>query len=679
MTALFCDVVGSTTMAERLDPEEWAEIMNEAFELFRRPVVRYEGTVMRLMGDALLALFGAPSAHEDDPQRAVLAGLAIVEAVAPLRARLKRDRDWDFNVRVGINTGPVVVGAVVASVTPEYTALGDAVNVAARMEQGALPGTVQISGATHRAVAPLFDCEPLGGIDIRGRSETVEAYRVIGATANPGRLRGVPGVSAPLVGRQQELALLKRALGEVGQGRGQVVCLIGEAGLGKSRMLEELKEFWTREHGSRLWVASHGVAYESGRPYGLFQHRMREFFGVEIEDSAEVVHAKVAAGMRAQGMAEDQIRLCSIAAERMIAARALHDAPDVPAEAIKAEIRSQTYGAWLKLAPESPVVMVFDDLHWADNASGELLEHLLRLTREVPILFLLAFRPERQSPAWQLKGAAESGYPERYTEVVLRPLDPAETDNMVSALLRIADLPAELRRLIVRKTEGNPYFVEEIVRTLIEQGLVVRSADGMHWRSTASVDDVTLPDSLQALLMSRIDRLDRETRSTLQLAAVIGRSFYYRILRAISERSTRLDAHLATLALVELVLEASQDPELVYMFKHELARDAAYGSILNRKKREFHRRVAEAIEALFPNDPEENSHRLAQHFEAAGDDARAVRYYRMAAETAAAVSANFEAASHYARAIDAARRSRAPESEQSELQSRRAALLKLSA
>jgi class 3 adenylate cyclase len=677
ITALFCDVVGSTGLAERLDPEEWAEIMNRAFELLSAPVARYEGTVARLMGDALLAFFGAPTAHEDDPQRAVRAALDMLEAIQPYREELRRRNGIDFDIRVGMNTGPVVVGDVGSAVASEYTAMGDAVNVAARMQQTAAPGTVRLSATTYRAVEPLFEAEALGPIDVKGRVEPVDAYRVIRPRARPGRLRGIPGITAPLVGRDGELARLREALEELRQGRGQVVSLIGEAGLGKSRMLDELRQLWTGEFGQRLWIVSHGVAYDASRPYGLFQQRMREFFGIELDDPTEAIHRKVTEGMRAQGMPEEQIALCTIAAERLIAAKALHDAPDLPADAIKAEIGAQMYAAWRRLASDSPAVLVFDDLHWADHASAELIVRLLGLTTEVPILFLFAFRPERESPAWMVRSTAMSDYSDRYTEIVLQPLDATKTDDLVSALLQIADLPGELRSLILRKTEGNPYFVEEIVRTLIDGGVVVQSRDGLHWKAATRVEDIKIPDTLQALLVARIDRLDRETRATLQLASVIGRSFYYRVLQKLSDSAIALDRHLEALALVELVREASRLPELEYMFKHELARDAAYGSILNRARRDLHRRVAQAIEALFPDKLEENAHRLAQHFEASGDAERAGRYYEMAGQAAEGLSANVESAAHYQRAVEAAERRGAPDEERSRLRRRRDEVLVL--
>jgi predicted ATPase len=266
----------------------------------------------------------------------------------------------------------------------------------------------------------------------------------------------------------------------------------------------------------------------------------------------------------------------------------------------------------------------------------------------------MAFRPERQAPAWQIKLQAETEFPHRYTEINLRPLDAANTDALVSALLAIADLPAELRELILRKADGNPYFVEEIVRTLIDQQVVRPTPDGLRWVASTNVRDISIPDNLQALLMARIDRLDQETRATLQMASVIGRSFYYRILKAISDSAMALDKHLGSLERVELLRETSRNPEIEYMFRHELARDAAYNTILNRRRREFHERVGEAMEAIFADRVEEHAHRLAQHFALAGDGHKAAHYFELAGDLASGVHATAESSAYYRRAVEAA-------------------------
>ncbi len=655
VTVLFCDVAGSTAMAERLDPEEWTEVMNEAFELLIAPIHRYEGTVTRLLGDAILAFFGAPLSHEDDPQRAVLAGLQIIEDLRPFRERLRVEQQLDFNVRIGINTGPVVAGDVGPALASEYTAMGDAVNVAARMEQTAQPGTVQIAGSTHRLIEPVFDFESLGAIEVKGKAEPVPAYRVLGRKAAPGRLRGIPGLSAPLIGRASEMEKLQAVISGVIQGRGQIVCLIGEAGLGKSRILEELRARWETETGGQApWLESRGISYDATRPYSLFRQRARQMMGIEDDDPPDVMRQKIAISLQLQNLTPEEIALCTPTAETLMAVREVSDKPQLPPEVLKRVLFDNVLSAWRQMASRTPTAMVFDDLHWADLASVELLIHCFQLVEETSLLLILAFRPERQSPAWLVKQRAEAEYPHRYVEVELKALSSQDTDALVSSLLTIADLPPALRQLILQKTEGNPFFVEEVVRTLIDAGAVVRDETGMHWRSTTRVEDISIPDNLQALLMARIDRLEVEARRTLQLASVIGRSFYHRVLKVISNTTVALDRQLSTLQRVELIREAARVPELEYMFRHELTRDAAYNTILRRRRREFHRHVGEAIEALFPDRLEDEAHRLAHHFHEAGDGERALKYYTLAGDSAAKLNANTEAIAHYSHALEGA-------------------------
>jgi class 3 adenylate cyclase len=652
ITVLFCDVVNSTGLAENLDPEDWTDLMNRAFERLNGPILRYEGTVAKLMGDAVLAFFGAPISHEDDPQRAVLAGLDMIAAIGVFREEVRKELGIDFNVRIGINTGPVVVGDVGSARAMEYTAMGDAVNIAARMEQTAAPGIIQISHDTYRLIEPYFECEPLGGVELKGKSEPVQSYRVL-RTKSPSP-HAHRGVSAPLIGREREFNALKAALDGIMQGRGRIVCLIGEAGLGKSRLIAELFKEAERCGLAQGWDVAHGVPYDSNRPFGLFQNFARQMLGIELDDPPNVIHHKVDNGLRASGAPDEVVALCSVALERIIAAKVLHEAPDYPAEVVRKDIFDTVYPAWLAHSRAGPRVLVLDDLQWADQASVDLLVHLFKLVEEAPVLIICAFRPERQSPAWQAKLKADTDFPHRYDEIRLEPLDARNTDALVSALLSITDLPADLRQLILRKTDGNPYFIEEVVRSLIDQGVVFQTESGLRWKTGTRVEDIPIPDSLQALLMARIDRLDEQTKATLQAASVIGRAFYYRILETISESAMALDKQLVSLERAELLREAGRVPELEYMFKHDLARDAAYNTILNRKRREFHRQVAEAIEKLFSDRLEEHAHRLAQHYELAGEHEKAVKYYTMAGEAAEAVHAIADSTAHFNRALDAA-------------------------
>ncbi len=637
-------------MAEQLDPEEWADIMNEAFEYLTGPVYRYEGTVARLMGDAILAFFGAPTSHEDDPQRAVLAGLDIVSSIAPFREQIKKEYGFDFDVRVGINTGPVVVGDVGSAQAFEYTAMGDAVNVAARMEQTALPGTVQVAETTYRLIAPLFEFESLGGVEVKGKNEPVPSYRALQPKAEPGRVRGIEGLDSPLVGRDAELATLSEILEGAAQGRGHIVSLIGEAGLGKSRLMAEVRAEW--EAQGRFWAEGRGVAYDMNRPYGVFYHLAHRLCGLNESDTPQQAHDKIQLAFAE--FPEEERPQAVQATEMLLAVQGL-DRPDLQGDAFKRELFAAMRGIW-RIAGQKCTVLVMDDIHWADPESMELLLHLVDLVEEVPLVLICAFRPDRQANSWKFRQQVEADYPHLYTEINLQPLKGEDTQTLVNNLLAISDLPDQARQLILEKTEGNPFFIEEVVRTLIDSGVVERDETGEHWRATTAIEKIAIPDNLQALLVSRIDKLDPEARRTLQVASVIGRSFYYQVLKRVSDESVALDRQLSTLQRVDLIREAARVPDVEFMFRHELTRQAAYDSILRRSRPEFHRQVGEAMEQVFAGRLDEESHRLAYHFSEAKDDDRALWYSVSAATNAAHLYANNEAVRHYGRALEIADR-----------------------
>jgi predicted ATPase len=628
--------------------------MNEAFDLITRPIARYEGTVAQFTGDGLMALFGAPISHEDDPRRAILAGLEMVQSISAFRKQFKRDYGHDFNIRIGINTGLVIAGHVGSGLATEYTAMGDAVNVAARMEQTAEAGTVQITADTGKAVEGAFELEPLGGIEVKGKSAPVDAFRVLAVKRDT---TSVHHSRTPLIGRDKELQKLLHIAQVVHQGRGQVVCLIGQAGLGKSRLVAELKRAWVEKMGDRTWDYGEGVPYDASRPYSLFQDMARRMFDVKMDDRPEQIHAKVYESFRAMEAPEEAKSICSIAIQRIISAKVLHDRPDFPAEAIKADLFNVVGPAFFSAAQHSPIVVAFDDLQWADPASVELLGHLMTMMDQAPILFLLAMRPERQSPAWKLRHLADTDFNHRYTEMVLQPLDAAVTDELIDALLHVIDLPRDVHDYVLRKTEGNPYFVEEVMRYFIERGAIQVTDEGPKWDVSSDISETSLPDSLQSLLMARMDRLSKEAKSTLQLASVVGRTFYHRILSQLSDSTLELDKHITSLERLELIQEEMRLPELEYMFKHEITRDAAYSSILTRHRKQLHRQVAEAMEVVFKNALDGNAHRLAYHFSEAGDTDKALQYYEMAASAAAGLNATTELAAHLRDALQIAERS----------------------
>lgn len=656
ITMLFCDVTGSTAVAEQLDPEEWAEIMNEAFEFMIAPIYKYEGTVARLMGDGLLAFFGAPIAHEDDPQRAVLAALEIVEGVRAFAAEIERDYGLAFDVRVGINTGPVVVGNVGSDLALEYTAMGDAINLAARMESTAVPGTVQISDYTYRLVAPLFDVTEREALTVKGKREPVRSYQVVGPKAQPGRLRGIQGVETPLIGRSAELHTLIAALEDLNQGRGRIIFLLGEAGIGKSRLIEEVRQAWrtmqTDDGASDgRWGSVGAVSYGAHRPYGMIKYQLRQECHIRESDPAPTARAKLENTF--DGLPPD-LRQRAQQLFAILLGAAQEDGLRPEGEAFQRELCALMLQTTRLIIGGRPMVYVADDLHWGDPASVSVYQHLFQLVESEPVLFLCAMRQEQQTPAWQARGFAATTYPDVYTEIHLAPLPAEDSAALVHSLLDIGDLPASLQDDILSKAEGNPFFIEEVVRALLESGAIARTASGLRWQGNGATE-VRIPDTLQALLLARIDRLEKEVKFTLQLASVIGRSFYERVLEMIANAAEALDDHLERLEQMQLIQEAARLPELEYTFRHALTRDAAYRSILHRRRRQFHRRVAEALETLFPDRLDEEAHRLGYHFEEARDFGRALDYYTMAGDHAARLYANTEAAENYGKAIVLAR------------------------
>jgi class 3 adenylate cyclase/predicted ATPase len=674
VTMLFCDIVGSTSMAEQLGPEVWAELLHEALGRLIEPVERYDGTVARLMGDGLLAFFGAPRAHEDDPQRAILAGLAILDAIRPLQEHVQRRHALDFNVRIGISTGLVVVGDFGSHSQFEYTAVGDAINVASRMEETAEPGTIRVAGATWRLTAPFFDFEPLGEVEVRGRRRPEAVYRVRGARAVSGRLWDVAGLDTPLVGRGPELDLLVRAYDELRQGRGQIILLTGEAGLGKSRLIGELRRYWETDAAQLAagspgiaWMENRLVSWESIQPYGALQRRLRHQAGIGPDDSAAAAREKVARLIQRYPpeMHERATRMMELVL-------AIDDdsgsgsQPRTGSSVDGREFKRHMFAVmWEMLRgwnQGGPVVFVGEDYHWFDSASAELMTHLLGLVEEAPILFICTFRPDATGPIQQFSEVARTRYAARCTEIQLRPLPLDDSGALLDELIDPRALAGRLRAAILQRAGGNPLFIEEFVRSFGDQGLLEPAgADATRWRPVAGADlaTVAIPDSLQALLLDRLDRLDPSHRQTLQQAAVIGVTFSLRVLRALTDSEDDLELDLATLVRLGLVEELAGTTEREFGFRHALIWETVSGTLLQRKRQALHRLVAEAMERLYADRLDEHAAALGLHYLAA-EDGRAIEWLARAAERAQAVHEPWAAVEHIDRANELARRLDAP-------------------
>jgi class 3 adenylate cyclase/tetratricopeptide (TPR) repeat protein len=648
VTMMFCDVKGSTHAAEQLDPEEWSEIINGAFSHMIKPVFKYEGTVARLMGDGILAFFGAPLAHEDDPQRAVMAGLDILSGISPYRETILQEWGIEFDVRIGINTGLVVVGAVGSDLRMEYTALGDAINLAARMEQTAKPGSIQITHDTYNLVNPLFEFEELGGITIKGKDEPVNAYRVLGRKATARRVRGIEGLHAEMVGRDREMEVLKGIVDDLKQGVGRIIMVLGEAGLGKSRLISETRTVFQDIIGTDgAWHETNSLSYETNQAYALVQRLIQQIGDIGYDDAPRMIQKKLETLIN--DLPEEHRLRAKHIFESLFSLTKENGDSLQEGETFKQELY-EVMDIWLRMRfSDQPTVFIFDDMHWSDAASMHLLNHLLQLSDVIPILIICALRMDHKSPAWQIKTTAEVEYRHRYTEIFLHPLSEADSNELINRLLAIAELHGELRKNILEKSDGNPFFIEEVVRALIENKIVVseeRVENGItnhYWVSVSDGAEFSIPDNLQSLLAARMDQLEETTKATLQLASVIGRNFYLRVLQAVNTYSPELDKQVGILLRLDMIRESARVPEVEYSFRNPLTQEAVYKTILLKHRREFHKRVAEAMEALYQERLEGKYGLLSHHYSLAGERDKAIEFCRKASQHAVNVYAYNEA------------------------------------
>jgi class 3 adenylate cyclase/tetratricopeptide (TPR) repeat protein len=632
VTVLFADVSGFTSLAEALDPEEVHALMNRAFELMLAAVHRYEGTVNQFLGDGLMALFGAPVALEDHARRAALAALAMQDALEAYREDLRRRRRIDFRVRMGLNTGLVVVAAIGDNLRMDYTAVGDTTNVAARMQQMAEPGQVVVADATRQLVEPYFHLQSLGPAHLKNRAEAVPAWML-------GRPRPTPEARplTPLLGRAGPLGALERAWAAARDGRGQAVYVVGEPGIGKSRLLLELRHRIGRE---ATWLEGQCLSFGQATAFLPIADALRQGFGITEADTESAIVEKVTRSLAAHGE-----RAAGIAPYIRYALSV--DPGDGGVAAMDpTERRARMFRALHQLIRLSslrrPVVLVVEDLHWIDSASEDYLAAQSDELAGLPLLLVLTWRPSYRPR-----------FPEHtyVSRAVLEPLGEADGLRLVGAALRSEALPPELSALIARKAEGNPFFLEELARAFLDTGAVRREGERLVLARPLSAIEV--PRRVQDVIAARIDRLGDDQKRTVQVASVIGREFGLRLLRRVAEATDRLERALADLKSLEFVYEKAAFGDVEYVFKHALTQDVAYESILQARRRELHARIGAGMEELYADRLDERADELAHHFTRGEVWLRAARYCRQAGDRAAALCVDAKAVELYERALDA--------------------------
>ncbi len=655
VTALFADVVGSTALGERLDPEDLQAVVGEGVARAVRAAEALGGHVERVAGDGALVLFGAPVAHEDDAERAVLAGLRVLEAIDLYSRELTGERGLEgFAVRVGVETGLAVLAPMGGARPIQFGAMGDAINTAARLEAAAGPGSMLVGPHTFDLVEPAFEWSDPVELSLKGKAGAVIARRPRARRAVGGR--GAEPGGTRLVGRERELETVQRTLDELISGTGGVLLVSGEAGLGKTRLLAELRrrlERMSRRGGHARWLEGRCVSYGERLPYLPFQVLLREWLGVTPEhpenELAELLRERLLQlfGDRApvlQPFLGSVLGLPPAAQDRALMAGLRPE-----------DLQLRVFDAFRelvgRLSADGALLLAVDDVHWADAASVALLAHLLDLTDESPVLLVLAGRPEPGHPSWQLREEAIREHSHRSHVVELTALAGEADRELLRELVGGAGLPEDLERIVLERAEGNPFYLEELVRSLIDAGALVRKGRRWWFQRHAAVQ---VPESVEKLVLARVDVLSAEAREILCAASVLGRRFTRPLLSEVADPGQDLDKGLRELRRADLVHEGRRWPEEEYRFRHHLIQETTYGSVLRRRRRELHRRAAEAIEQAFAERVEERLGILAHHWRCAGDLERAFDYHARAGAAAWRIVAPSEALEQYNAAVDAA-------------------------
>jgi len=639
LTVLFCDLVGSTKLSEALDPEDLRELTGTYQSVCAAAIHRHEGHIAQYLGDGVLVYFGYPIAHEDDARRAVRAALEIVDDLAKVTGSLQGERGIALSVRLGIHTGPVVVGEVGGGERREQLAMGMTPNLAARIQSIAIPGSVLVSEDTHRLVRGFFDFQPLGAHEIKGLAKPVSLYRAQRESGAQSRLDVQRGAGlTPLMGRELELALLDREWKDVLKSGGHAVLVQGEPGIGKSRIVDSFRRGVEQQAATQLECFC--TPYAQSTPLFPIVGMVERQLGFTRDTTSEEKRDAIARRLARRGVWSDET--AALIAD-LLSVPPAGDDPLVGYSPQKRRERTlATLLSWLlAVAHDGPTLWVVEDVHWVDPTTLEFLSSVLQALPANPLFLILTSRPNFAVP-WQMNG--------KVSLMELSRLRPGETSLMATSVARGKPLPEEVLSQIVARTDGVPLFVEEITKAVLELGVLVELED--RFELAAPLPPDLIPSTVQGSLNARLDRLG-PAKAIAQIAATIGREFSFALLCSVAgESEPELRRGLERLSAAELLSRREDAPEETYLFKHALVRDTAYQSLLRKSRRGLHERIAESLTTRFPDTAGQHPELVAEHFTAAGRAPDAVKYWLLAGQQALARAANHEAIIHIKRGLE---------------------------
>ncbi|MBX3057386.1 MAG: AAA family ATPase [Anaerolineae bacterium] len=666
---LFANVDGLGEIADRLGPGREADIvaaLNLYFTHMSQALRQFGGVVNKIdlydHGDKLMVIFGAPIAHEDDAERAVRAALAMQTAFADVAVVLPEQvglPDLMLQQRIGISYGYVFAGYVGSYWRHEYTVMGDEVNLAARLMSAAASGQVYVSEHVQRRVQDVALVEPRGAVGLKGKSRPVPIFTIEGLRDTPMPERR--GLQSPLVGRQQEWAQLMADLATLQEGRhGRIISIIGEAGVGKSRLVQEWQQT-TQAEGQVRWMTARCLSYTESVGYAPFQELLYQLFDLTANESADRMRQQLRRSLAAWFPVDDAEAALPYLANflNIPLDEAAHERIRyLDGEALQRRTFVALRTVLTAVAQQQPLLILFDAMHWMDRASLDLVEYLMPLVQQLPLGFVWLFRPDREKGCWQLRRKARQEYPHHYREIGLYGLNTADTQQMLLNLIPVSQWPPGVADMILNRVEGNPLYLEEVIRSLINDGLLAQTADG-RWQFSETITSITVPDTLEGVLLARLDRLEELCRWTVQMAAVVGRSFPFDVVEHTANELNHMavTSYLDELQLVEIVREAQRSPELVYAFIHSLMQEVSYSSLAASARREYHRLIARYLEDGRSQgwSRSESLPALVAHHAYEGEDwPRALKYQMQAGQQAQTLFANQEAIDHYRKALHAA-------------------------